>query len=103
MVVAVLAIVAALAVGLRGLGGNPVRGTDAAGVTTISGSWEPYSCDSNACQGYVQDGGRSVFVRFPHCPSSGYPARNQQITVHARRDAALGTAAYDALTCLTSP
>jgi hypothetical protein len=103
VVVAVLAIVGALAVGLRGLGGNPVRGTDAAGVTTISGSWEPYSCDGSACQGYVQDGGRSVFVRFPHCPSSGYPARNQQLTLRARRDPALGTAAYDALSCLVAP
>src|SRR5215472_489560 len=83
VVLAVLVVAAAAVWGVRGLFGNPVKGTDADGVTTIEGSWEPYSCGS-PCIGYVQDGGRSVTVILPSgCPE---PVRDSGISIRGTRD-----------------
>ena len=96
VVVAVLVIAAAAVWGVRGLFGNPVRGTDAQGVTTIQGSWEPYSCGT-PCIGYVQDGGRSVTVILKDgCPE---PPRGGSITVLGRLDTSQGNGTYRAVAC----
>lgn len=99
VIVAVLAIAAALVVGLRGLTGDPVRSTAPDGTATLSGSWEPVSCDSGCVQGYVQAGARSVFLRLPS--GCAAPQREAQITVQAKPDSNLGTHAYRALSCPT--
>jgi hypothetical protein len=99
VVVAVVAIAVALVVGLRGLGGDPVRSTAADGTATLSGAYQPVSCDSGCVQGYLQAGARSVFVRLPAgCPA---PHADQQVTVQARPDTSLGKHAYTALACPT--
>ena len=73
VIVAVLAVAAALIVGITGLFANPVQGVNADGTTTLHGSFEPYRCTRDRCEGYVQAGACSVFVRFPDgCPP---PAR----------------------------
>jgi hypothetical protein len=96
VVLGVLAIAAAAVWGIRGLFGNPVKGTDASGVTTIEGSWEPYSCGV-PCVGYVQAGGRSVTVILPSgCPQ---PARDSDVSVRGTLDPSQGKAAYRALAC----
>jgi hypothetical protein len=98
VVVAVVVVIAAAVWGIRGLFGDPVRGTDAAGITTIEGSFEPYSC-GRPCVGYVQAGGRSVGVILPAgCPS---PAREEQIRVLGRLDPSQGKATYVATACPT--
>ena len=95
---AVVAAIAAAVWGVHGLFGNPVQGTDPQGVTTIHGSWEPFSCGS-PCVGYVQDGGRSVTVILPSgCPQ---PARSATVTVRGRLDAAQGKGTYQATGCTT--
>ena len=97
VVLAVLAIAAALVVGLRGLMGNPVVSTSPDGVSTISGSWEPFDCAGGCVQGYVQDGARSVFVRLP--AGCAAPAREAHVTVQGRPAPSLGKGAYLALAC----
>ena len=97
VVVAAALVVAAAAVwGVRGLFGNPVKGTDAHGVTTIQGSWEPYSCGS-PCIGYVQDGGRSVTVILKD--GCAEPARGSGITVQGTLDTTQGSGTYRAVAC----
>jgi hypothetical protein len=97
VVVAVLAVVAALVVGVRGLLGDPVRSTAADGTSLLAGSFQPVACASCGAQGYVQDGARSVFVRLPAgCP---VPARDAHVEVEARPAPDLGKHAYRALGC----
>jgi hypothetical protein len=99
VVVAVVAVAIALVIGLRGLGGDPVRSTAADGTATLSGTYQPVSCDGGCVQGYVQAGARSVFVRLPAgCPA---PRADQLVTVQARPDSNLGKHAYQALSCPT--
>ena len=97
VVLAVLAVAAALVVGLRGLMGNPVVSTTPDGVATISGSWEPFECSGGCVQGYVQDGARSVFVRLPS--GCAAPARESHVTLRGRSAPSLGKGAYTALGC----
>ena len=98
VVVAVLVVAAALVVGVRGLLGNPVRSTAADGSSVLAGSFEPVACsDCTSVQGYVQDGGRSVFVRLP--AGCGKPAREAHVEVSARPAPDLGKHAYRALGC----
>jgi len=97
VIIAVLAIAVALIVGITGLFADPVRSVNADGTTTLQGTFEPYQCDRMSCEGYVQAGARSVFVRFPDgCPP---PARASQVTIRARAARDLGSAAYRALGC----
>ncbi|MHB8719467.1 MAG: hypothetical protein ACYDAC_11340 [Candidatus Dormibacteria bacterium] len=94
--VAAVAVVVAAVVGVRGLLATPIVGTSN-GITTISGTWEPYSCNLSRCQGYVTAGARSVFVVFPPgCPG---PSRAVEVTVQGRRDATLGSNSYRAISC----
>lgn len=90
----------AFAVGVSGLLTNPVRAVDAQGVATISGQFQQYPCTpgSNACvQGYVQAGGRGVFVRLPSgCP---VPTSGSKITVQGKPAPDLGKAAYRSVGC----
>jgi len=102
VVLAVVAIAVAAVVGIRGLMGDPVRSVAADGTATLSGAYQPVSCDSGdsgCAQGYVEAGGRSVFVRLPS--GCAQPAADTQVTVRARPDAALGKRAYLALDCVT--
>lgn len=96
--VAVVAVAIAAVIGIRGLLADPVKGTDAAGITTIEGSFEPYDCGT-PCVGYVQAGGRSVTVVLPRgCPA---PQREQQVQVLGRLDPSQGKATYTAVRCAT--
>jgi hypothetical protein len=96
-VVAALAVIIAAVVGVRGLTASPIQSVAADGTATLHGTWEPYSCDAHACQGYVQAGARSVFIVLPDsCP---HPLRASDITVKARPDASLGSGSYRATTC----
>lgn len=96
-VVAGLAVIAAAIFGVRGLLASPVVSTRADGTATLQGTWEPYSCGVNLCEGYVQAGARSVFVVLRSgCPR---PPRAADITVDARLDRTLGSASYRATTC----
>ena len=98
VVIAVLGVAAALVVGIRGLLGNPVRSTAADGTSVLAGSFEPVACsDCTSVQGYVQDGGRSVFVRLP--AGCGQPAREAHVEISARPAPDLGKHAYRALGC----
>lgn len=98
--VAVVGIVVAFVVGVSGLFANPVKSTSSDGTTTLQGSFEPYACGNGSCEGYVQAGARSVFVRFPNsCPP---PVRAAQITVIARPAPDLGNGAYRATGCAAS-
>lgn len=95
--VAIVGIVVAFVVGVSGLFANPVKGTNADGTTTLQGAWEPYQCGNGSCEGYVQAGARSVFVRFPNsCPT---PVRDSQITVIGRLAPDLGNGSYRATGC----
>ncbi|HSP65868.1 MAG TPA: hypothetical protein VLO10_06725, partial [Candidatus Deferrimicrobium sp.] len=77
----------------------PIQSVAPDGTATLHGSWEPYSCDAHACEGYVQAGARSVFVVLPaSCP---HPQRAADITVTGRLDATLGTGSYRATACAT--
>lgn len=97
IVLAVVIIVAAFVVGIRGLFANPVRSVNADGTTTLQGAYEPYQACTTSCEGYVQAGARSVFVRFPNgCPA---PARDAQVTVVARPAPDLGNGSYRATGC----
>jgi len=97
VIIAVLVVTAALVVGILGLLANPVRSVNADGTTTLAGTFEPYQCSAAACDGYVQAGARSVFVRFPNsCPP---PARGAAVTVNARPAPDLGSGSYRATGC----
>jgi hypothetical protein len=98
LVAAAVVIVAAV-VGIRGLMASPIQSVGTDGTTTLQGTWEPYSCDAHACQGYVQAGARSVFVVLPSgCP---HPARAAEVTVTGRLDKSLGNGSYLAKRCST--
>lgn len=96
-IVAAVAIVAAAFVGVRGLLASPIQSTAPDGTATLHGTWEPYSCDSHLCQGYVQAGGRSVFIVL--AASCAEPARAADITVRARQDTSLGKGSYRTIGC----
>jgi hypothetical protein len=97
--VAAVAVIVAAVVGIRGLVASPIESVAADGTATLHGTWEPYSCDSSACQGYVQAGARSVFVVLPiGCP---HPARAADVTIKGRPDRSLGTGSYRAISCST--
>ena len=95
--VAAVAVVVAAVVGVQGLLASPIESVAADGTATLHGTWEPYSCDVHACQGYVQAGARSVFVVLPS--SCAHPQRAALVTVKARRDSALGSGSYRASDC----
>lgn len=96
LLAAVVVVVAAV-VGIRGLLASPIESVAADGTATLHGTWEPYSCDSHACQGYVQAGARSVFIVLPAgCPQ---PQRAADITVRGRLDESVGSGSYRATTC----
>jgi hypothetical protein len=95
--VAAVAVVVAAVVGIRGLTATPVESVAADGVTTLHGTWEPYSCDVHTCQGYVQAGARSVFIVLP--AGCAQPQRAADITVKGRLDASLGSGSYRATGC----
>jgi hypothetical protein len=98
VLIAVLVVAAAVVVGVLGLLANPVRSVNADGTTTLSGTFEPYQCSDAACDGYVQAGARSVFVRFPNnCPP---PARGSSVTLSARPAPDLGSGSYRATGCV---
>jgi len=97
VVVAVVVVAVLLVVGFTGLLANPVKSVNADGTSTLSGSFEPYQCNATACDGYIQAGARSVFVKFPsHCPP---PARDSTITVIGRPAPDLGSGSYRATAC----
>ncbi len=97
VVVAVVVVVALLVVGVTGLFANPVKGVNADGTTTLSGTFEPYQCNATSCDGYIQAGARSVFVQFPH--GCAAPVRGSTITVRGRPAPDLGSASYRATAC----
>lgn len=95
--VAAVAIVAAGVVGIRGLLASPITSVAADGSTILQGTWEPYTCDTHVCEGYVQAGGSSVFIVLP--PACPHPQRAAQITITGRHDPALGSGSYRATNC----
>jgi hypothetical protein len=97
VVLAVVVVAVAAVIGIRGLIGNPVQTVAPDGTATLNGSYQPVSCDSGCAQGYVQAGGRSVFVRLP--AGCSQPRSDTQVTLRARSDASLGKQAYLALDC----
>jgi hypothetical protein len=97
VVLAVVVVAVAAVVGIRGLLGNPVQSVAPDGTATVSGTYQPVSCDSGCAQGYVQAGARSVFVRLP--AGCAAPSAGAEVTVRARPDGALGKQAYLALDC----
>jgi hypothetical protein len=97
VVIAVLAVAAALVVGITGLTANPVRSVNGNGTSTLHGSFQPYECNAAHCAGYLQAGARSVFVQFPGgCPP---PERGSDLTITARPAPDLGNASYRAIAC----
>ncbi|HUZ69570.1 MAG TPA: hypothetical protein VMU65_07645 [Candidatus Saccharimonadales bacterium] len=97
LVVSIIAILALFVVGFTGLFANPVKSVNGDGTTTLSGTFEPYVCNSTSCDGYVSAGARSVFVVFPqHCAP---PQRGANITVDGRLAPDLGSASYRAAAC----
>lgn len=100
VVIGIVVIVAAGVVALRGLVADPIVATDAHGIVSIRGSFEPYPCPSDlprCSQGYVQAGSRGVFVRFPDgCP---IPTREAPVAVRGRPAADLGPKSYRGLSC----
>ena len=97
VVLAVVVVAVTAVIGVRGLLGNPVRSVASDGTATLSGSYQPVSCDSGCAQGYVQAGARSVFVRLPS--GCAMPSSGSRVTLHARPDSGLGKQAYLALDC----
>src|SRR5215472_6825629 len=94
---AIVAVVIAFVVGISGLFADPIKATNSDGTTTLQGAFQPYLCGNGSCEGYVQAGARSVFVRFPNgCP---IPVRDSQITVTGRIAPDLGTGSYRATGC----
>ncbi len=95
--VAAVAVVVAAVVGIKGLLESPIESVAGNGTAVLHGTWEPYSCDVHACEGYVQAGARSVFVVLPvGCPQ---PQRAAVVTVTGRLDSTLGTGSYRATGC----
>ena len=92
-----IAVAIALYVGLIGLGQNPIKQTNASGITTISGTFEPFQCGNGCVEGYVQAGARSAFVIFP--VGCAAPSRGAEITVAGRIDKSQGRATYRATGC----
>ncbi|MFZ0127930.1 MAG: hypothetical protein WB808_15940 [Candidatus Dormiibacterota bacterium] len=97
VVLAVLVIAVLFVVGFTGLFANPVRSVAPDGTTTLSGSFEPYQCNSTSCDGYISAGARSVFIVFPR--GCAPPARASTITVTGKAAPDLGNASYRATTC----
>lgn len=97
VVLAVIAVAVLFVVGFTGLFANPVKGVNPDGMTTLSGSFEPYQCARTACDGYIQAGARSVFVVFPSDCTP--PKRGATITVIGRSAADLGSGSYRATAC----
>lgn len=96
-VVAAVAVIAAAVVGIAGLTASPIESVATDGTATLHGTWEPYSCDSRLCQGYVQAGARSVFVVLAAgCPE---PERAAEVTVRGRLDTSLGPGSYRSVGC----
>jgi hypothetical protein len=96
-IVAVIAVAVAAVVGVSGLLRSPIESVAPNGTATLHGTWEPYSCDAHACEGYVQAGARSVFVVLrPGCPQ---PQRAADITVRGTPDSSLGSGSYRAVAC----
>jgi hypothetical protein len=97
VVIAVVAVVVLFVVGFSGLFADPVKGLNADGTTTLSGSFEPYQCTRASCDGYIQAGARSVFVVFPRgCIP---PGRGATLTVSGRPAPDLGSGSYRATAC----
>ncbi len=97
LVVSVVAILILFVVGFTGLFANPVKRTNDHGVTTLSGTFEPYICNATSCDGYISAGARSVFVVFPkNCPP---PERGSNITIYGELARDLGSASYRAIAC----
>jgi hypothetical protein len=97
VVIAVLGIAAAFVIGVTGLFADPLKSVSGNGTATLEGSFEPYQCNATACEGYIQAGARSVFVRFPDgCPA---PARAARITVVGKPAPDLGNGSYRAESC----
>ncbi len=96
VVVGLIAIVVLFFVGFTGLFANPVISVSN-GITTLTGSFEPYTCNSTSCDGYISAGARSVFVVFPH--GCAPPVRGATITVKGRAAPDLGNASYRATAC----
>lgn len=96
--IAVAVVAAAFVVGVRGLFASPVRSLNSDGTTTLAGTYEPYQPCATFCEGYVQAGARSVFVRLPDgCPE---PGRDSPVTVIARPALDLGKGSYRATGCI---
>ncbi len=95
--VAAAAVVAATVVGIRGLLASPIVSVASDGSAVLDGTWEPYSCDGRLCEGYVQAGGRSVFVVLP--PLCAHPGRAASVIVRGRPDHTLGAGSYRAIDC----
>ena len=97
LVVGAIVVGVLFVVGFRGLFANPVKSVNANGVTTLSGTFEPYICGGVDCDGYISAGARSVFVVFPRgCVP---PARGADITVNGKAAPDLGSASYRATAC----
>jgi hypothetical protein len=97
VVIAVVVIVVLFVVGFSGLFANPVKSVSSTGITTLSGSFEPYQCGSTTCDGYISAGARSVFVVFPRGCTP--PARAATITITGKAAPDLGNASYRATAC----
>jgi hypothetical protein len=97
VVIALVVIVVLFVVGFTGLFANPVKSVSADGLATLSGSFEPYLCNSTTCDGYISAGARSVFVVFPR--GCAPPVRDSNITVTGKPAPDLGNASYRATAC----
>jgi hypothetical protein len=97
VVIAVVLIVVLFVVGFNGLFANPVKSVSPNGTATLSGSFEPYQCNSTTCDGYISAGARSVFVVFPRGCTP--PARAATITITGKAAPDLGNASYRATAC----
>jgi len=97
VILAVIAVGVAFAIGIVGLTANPVKSVNADGVTRLQGTFEPYQCDSTSCDGYIQAGARSVFVQFPRGCTP--PPRGAEISLTARSAPDLGKGSYRAIGC----
>jgi hypothetical protein len=97
VVIAVVVIAVLFVVGFTGLFANPVQSVNSNGTTTLTGTFEPYVCNSTSCDGYISAGARSVFVVFPH--GCAPPTRGATITVLGKSAPDLGNASYRATAC----
>jgi hypothetical protein len=105
VVLAVIVVVVATVVGVRGLIADPIRSVAPDGTATITGTFEPVDCDSvcmqdcrgTCAQGFIQAGARSAFVRFP--AGCSVPVRERSLTVIGHPATDLGKNAYRAAAC----